>query len=423
MPSLSHVDKVSLQVSGAHSLVPGVERVSTEWLNSSSTGACGLFPHDPADCEFSNVGRYPLRGADLSSWQRAAEACLRQCAACSRCAYVSLSLVMGVCAWHHSCPRRLARGTYGRYRWSSFRSGAVSAALGGSRVGLDGNGLSMSASGPGLGGNGLSGPQERLPGLPTTAGGMPSLAVAQPLNRTHRPRLILVTATYSGAARLPHLTHCAYLLRSRALEGGALLWVIVEDAPAKSAAVSSFVEQQRRAGLRAIVHLCVPSAHEGVEQRAAAYTHIARDRLEGVVYIMDDDNDYAPALWDELRRVQPGRVGVLPVKLDATWYLERPMYDRQGRFHGFIAGWCYDGSHAKRLGPPAVLHRPRRLRFRCGAAPPAAAEYVGRTPRARNELSRPHGFACNQAASTAVEEAEEVEARRGSAVALCPAGG
>ena len=49
--------------------------------------------------------------------------------------------------------------------------------------------------------------------------------------------------------------------------------------------------------------------------------------------------------------MQRGRVGILPVKLDMTWYAERPIYDEGGRFQGFIAGWCYDGSNAKGLGP------------------------------------------------------------------------
>jgi hypothetical protein len=34
----------------------------------------------------------------------------------------------------------------------------------------------------------------------------------------------------------------------------------------------------------------------GVEQREAVYEQIRADPMQGVVYIMDDDNDYAPAL-------------------------------------------------------------------------------------------------------------------------------
>ena len=55
---------------------------------------------------------------------------------------------------------------------------------------------------------------------------------------------------------------------------------------------------------------------------------------------MDDDNAYAPSLWGELRRVRPGRVGVLPVQLDREQpYAERPLYDRFGRFRGWTSGW------------------------------------------------------------------------------------
>ena len=53
---------------------------------------------------------------------------------------------------------------------------------------------------------------------------------------------------------------------------------------------------------------------------------------------MDDDNEYSPALWDELRRVGRGRVGVLAVRMDVAGFLERPLYDLRGGFNGFDAG-------------------------------------------------------------------------------------
>lgn len=72
----------------------------------------------------------------------------------------------------------------------------------------------------------------------------------------------------------------------------------------------------------------------------------------GVIYNMDDDNSYAPALWDELRTVRPGRVAVFTVQMDRHGFLERALYDAAGRFVGFDAGWCRAGGWSEiRLGP------------------------------------------------------------------------
>jgi hypothetical protein len=61
--------------------------------------------------------------------------------------------------------------------------------------------------------------------------------------------------------------------------------------------------------------------------------------LEGVVYNFDDDNEYAPRLFAELRTLGRGRVGSLAVRF-AVAQSERLSYDRDGHFEGFDAGWC-----------------------------------------------------------------------------------
>lgn len=81
---------------------------------------------------------------------------------------------------------------------------------------------------------------------------------------TPRRRLIIVTATYAGAARIPHLAHCALLLRLHALSGGPVRWVVVEDAHNRSGAVVAFLDNQRQQGLHDILHLAWgPTSHEG----------------------------------------------------------------------------------------------------------------------------------------------------------------
>ena len=57
-----------------------------------------------------------------------------------------------------------------------------------------------------------------------------------------------------------------------------------------------------------------PTRRGGNAQRNAALQMVRDERLRGVVYMMDDDNAWAPELWAELRSVRPRRVGVLAVR-------------------------------------------------------------------------------------------------------------
>ena len=108
----------------------------------------------------------------------------------------------------------------------------------------------------------------------------------------------------------------------------------------------------------------------GNAQRNVALRYIRDQRLDGVVYNLDDDNAYHPMVWNELRKVGSNRVGVLavrrsvfpPPKCDGRFLnlrnaerrmlkLERPLYDNTtGRFVRFEAGWCREGWMARRHG-------------------------------------------------------------------------
>jgi hypothetical protein len=57
-----------------------------------------------------------------------------------------------------------------------------------------------------------------------------------------------------------------------------------------------------------------------------------------------------PALWDELRRVEPLRVATFAVR-NNFYVVERPVYDPLGQLRYYIAGWCYSSYTAQRLGP------------------------------------------------------------------------
>lgn len=168
------------------------------------------------------------------------------------------------------------------------------------------------------------------------------------------PRLLLLTATFPHPLQLIKLTHCARVLA----RVPNTLWLVAEDAAQRSADVASLLRNTRKP----YRHLAVGPTHMGGnEQRNALLQLIKRERLEGIVYNLDDDNAYHPFLWDEIRRLRPMRVGVFAVRRSIyppppcdgilptlphahfttrQHLIERPTYDDQGRFDGFEAGWC-----------------------------------------------------------------------------------
>lgn len=205
------------------------------------------------------------------------------------------------------------------------------------------------------------------PKLPWLAGLLRSLRPHAPPHPPPRagPTLLLITITFPHAEQLLKLEHCAHALVG---EPG-VLWVVAEDAASPSPFVGALLN---RSGL-VHVHLAHgPTRQRGNAQRDAALRYIREQRLEGVVYNMDDDNAYAPAVWNELRAVRPGRVGVLavrravfpPPRCDGRFFplrkveqrklrVDRPLYDATtGLFAGFDSGWCRPSSWmSRKLGP------------------------------------------------------------------------
>ena len=177
-----------------------------------------------------------------------------------------------------------------------------------------------------------------------------------PRRQIKTPRLLLVTVSFPHAVQLHKLAHCARVLQ----HVPNTLWLVGEDAAEPSAAVANLL----RATGKPYRHLAFgPTRKGGNAQRNELLQLIQRERLEGIVYNMDDDNAYHPSLWNELRRLRPMRVGVFATRRGAYpppscdgvfealrpgsgWkfrehMIERPTYDdASGRFAGFEAGWC-----------------------------------------------------------------------------------
>jgi galactosylgalactosylxylosylprotein 3-beta-glucuronosyltransferase 3 len=54
---------------------------------------------------------------------------------------------------------------------------------------------------------------------------------------------------------------------------------------------------------------------------------------------MDDDNVYSIDLFNEMAKIQPGRVGVWPVGLVGALYVEKPILNDEHKVVGFNSLW------------------------------------------------------------------------------------
>lgn len=84
------------------------------------------------------------------------------------------------------------------------------------------------------------------------------------------------------------------------------------------------------------------SKPRGVEQRNEALKWI-RKRLRhepghSVVFFMDDDNTYSVELFEEMSKIQKGRVGVWPVGLVGAMNVEKPLVEGE-KVLGFNSMW------------------------------------------------------------------------------------
>jgi hypothetical protein len=272
-------------------------------------------------------------------WHAAASACLASCVACPRCAHISLSLNHRDCSWFDESSCQLLKDEAVPTP-AFYTPGTPSVGFRSGRFPTGRRGLSRGA---------------------VIGGGAAAVAVAPP---PASRKLILVTTTYPHAQQVLKLEHCLRRISSAPIGK----WIVGEDTNATTPAVAALLA---RSGVPYVHFALGPSRAKGHVQRGRAYEIIRDQKLEGVVYNLDDDNEYDPRLWDELRRLQPRRVGVVSVQLeDASkdarrrrrkpserWIderrVERPIYDRAtGAFGGFAAGWCYgDGQLSQLYGP------------------------------------------------------------------------
>ena len=110
--------------------LPPVHTVVRDWLLSSSEGWCSdtlppFAARNPANsCAVGEAGTFFVDRKGIRAWSRGAQLCLKLCATCGRCRFVSLSAyrdVQWTCSWYTTCSslRPLQRN------FSHARSGAL----------------------------------------------------------------------------------------------------------------------------------------------------------------------------------------------------------------------------------------------------------------------------------------------------------
>jgi hypothetical protein len=95
-------------------------------------------------------------------------------------------------------------------------------------------------------------------------------------------------------------------------------WIIVEDGEAPHSDVRAITR-----GLNAVHLSWGPTRDKGHAQRNFALEYIREQRLEGIVYSLDDDNFCYRLICDELRKVD--RISIFPVGNLGPTGIERPV--------------------------------------------------------------------------------------------------
>ena len=305
------------------------------------------------DCEYGDAGSFRLHGpmrethAKVATtkvqkeFRSAAIACDWLCRQCGRCTHVSFARRSPQeCIWRHSCGEdgggsssSLVVDGNVRYRTARVRTDEEAATA---------NAAAFPSS------------PSPFPQWPTETEGEKALL---------KRRLILITATYPHAAQLTKLTRCAEAIKGALQLTPKVLWMVAEDAKAKTPEVGELLVSLSSSTSNAISHhhLAVgPTRSKGHAQRSLALQWLKAQRMDGVVYNLDDDNEYHPSLWRSLLLLKPMRVGVLAVGfpteqghpvLHGEMVIEGPIYAPGGSLRGFSAGWCHDSFYKYQYGP------------------------------------------------------------------------
>lgn len=171
-------------------------------------------------------------------------------------------------------------------------------------------------------------------------------------------RLILVTCTHNRPGRIELIEELSELVsKNNSPENTS--WIVVEDDAQIDQKVSKILPEFAH-------YMCEgPTKDGGNKQRNKALEYIRDNHIDGNVYSLDDDNKYAPQIFEELRK--PKRFGFLPVGDLGPKGVERPIVIN-GLFYGWdsawtnrkfpvdMAGFVFDSKYLQRFPSPIWDH-------------------------------------------------------------------
>lgn len=146
-----------------------------------------------------------------------------------------------------------------------------------------------------------------------------------PASEASVKRIILVTTTYDRPLRKEYIKRCIDVFACIK----DVLWIVVEDGSDIDPEVDNML---RESSVPYFYLYSGPTRDKGQTQKNAALTYIRDRRLEGIVYMADDDNLYERKLFEQIRKTK--RVAVLPVGKLGPSSVERPIVK-----HGKIVKW------------------------------------------------------------------------------------
>lgn len=129
-------------------------------------------------------------------------------------------------------------------------------------------------------------------------------------------------------------------------------WIIIEDAEKNSDLVENLLKRTGLDKRSTLLYAKTPSDFKlkrkdpswskprGVEQRNEALKWIRANvkytpESRSAIYFMDDDNTYSIELFEEIKKILPGKVAVWPVGLVGGLMVEKPVLDEENQVLGF----------------------------------------------------------------------------------------
>lgn len=133
-------------------------------------------------------------------------------------------------------------------------------------------------------------------------------------------------------------------------------WIVIEDADHNSELVSNLLIKTGLSKRSTLLAAATPPDFKlkkkdptwmkarGVNQRNTGLTWIKSNvqytaTSRSVIYFMDDDNTYDTNLFEEMKKIESGRVGVWPVGLVGGLLVEKPVLDEDNHVMGFNSAW------------------------------------------------------------------------------------